>query len=228
MFEEQIQTEAPIAAQNETQMGGDVERLMAALQKERDARSSAEKEAKQYRAQVDAFSGVDPELAKKAQQILAQQEEFAQRESKLKAEIEGQYQPKLSEAQKQIAETEAKLLNYQRDVTLEREFVRAGGFEGEFQAIAHALRDRVQLGVNGEQKILDFKGQPAFVKGEPMTLSQLIEEMKTTQLWFARHFKGHQSSGAGLNGSARGTTFDPSLQGLSSWQKVERQRSQGS
>lgn len=201
------------------------EKLLKALQAEREQRKQFEKDAKTFKAQLEAFNGLDPDLARKAKEILAQQEEWAQKESKIRSDVEQTYTPKLQELEKSKTAAEQALLNYKRDVTLEREFNKAGGFAGEFEDVAGRLQGRVTIDpTTGELKVLDKAGKPSFTKGEPTTIAQLISELKGENLGFARHFKGNEGSGAGLNGSGKYNSGDPSLSGLSAWEKVERMR----
>lgn len=208
--------------------GEDITKLMNALQAEREARKALEKEAKAAKAQLSAFADVDPELARKAKQILAEQEEWAARESKIKAEIDQSYQPKLSELEKARLAAEQKLVAYRTDVALERAFHAAGGFQGEYQAIAHALRDRVKEDPQtGELKVYDASGKLAYHKGDPMTVEQLITELKSNQLWFARHFKGSETAGPGINGNGRSGANVPNWDALDDWSRVNALRNQG-
>lgn len=204
----------------------ELDKVMGALKKERELNGATQKELKALKAQLEAFSGVDPELAKKAQAILQQQEEWSQRESKMRDELEQTYQPKLSELEKRAIAAEQGLQNYKRDVVLEREFHKAGGFQGEFEAIAHALQPYVRFNPKGELEVVGKDGQREFHKGEPMTIAQKIEQIKADQIWFARHFKAAEGSGAGLSGNGRGGAIDPSLSGLPAWEQVARMRAQ--
>lgn len=209
-------------------VGEDITKLMNALNAEREARKALEKEAKAARAQLSAFSDIDPELARKAKQILAEQEEWAARESKIKAEIDQSYQPKLSELEKARLAAEQKLVAYRTDVALERAFHAAGGFQGEYTAIAHALRDRVKEDpTSGELKVYTADGKQAYHKGDPMTVEQLIGELKANQLWFARHFKGSETAGPGINGNGRSGANVPNWDNLDDWSRVNALRNQG-
>lgn len=194
--------------------------LKKALESERKIRSEFEQKLKLLERQLKAFEGIDPELAKRAQELQAQQEEMLQRESKLRAEIEASYQPQLAEAKKREAEKEAELQRFKLDVQLEKAFFEQGGFPGEFEPVALALRSRAKLEPNGSIKVLDKSGNPMFVNGEPATIADLIADLQKTEVWFARHFKGYEASGMGLGGSAMGGVNDPSLSNLPPWERV--------
>lgn len=215
----------------------DVEKLTGALSKEREQRAAAEKQAKQFQKQLEAFSGVDPELARKANEILQQSQQWEEREAKLRADVDGQYRPKLDEYDRQVkayeqklSESQSALLNYRRDSVLEREFGKAGGFEGEFEAVASALRGRTRLNPeSGELEVLGEDGKRLYSKDDPSkpaTVGQLIQQLQKEQLWFSRHFKGYESGGAGINGNGRGGSGDPNWEKLPAWEKVSRMREQ--
>jgi hypothetical protein len=220
MDEQQQQTE-----QTNQTGAGDIEKLTGALNKERDLNKETQKQLKALQTQLEAFKDIDPELARKAKQLLAEQEEWAQKESKFKADAEAAFAPKIQELEKARTEAEQTLLNFKRDVVLEREYIKANGFPGEFEDVAAKLQSRVQIDpATGELKVFDKAGKPSFTKGEPTTIAQLIAEMQSENLGFARHFKGSEGAGAGLNGNGKYVGGDPAFRGLSAWEKVERMR----
>jgi hypothetical protein len=202
------------------------ETAIATLQKERSARKELEKKLRTLEGQLQAFNGIDPDKAREAERIAKEIEERSQWESKIKAEIEAQYQPKISEYQKQLDERDRALVDYQRDNALEKSFYAAGGYEGEFDAIAHLLRGRVQAVREGGSvsfRVLDGKGQPMYVKGDPATMQDLVDDLKTHNMAFARHFRGSEKAGFGITGNGAGVP-PGSLDGLDPWEKVARLR----
>jgi hypothetical protein len=208
-----------------TPPASDIEKLNGALKSERELYKESQKQLKAIQAQLDAYSGIAPEMAQKAKEILAQQEEFAQRESKIRADVEATFTPKIKELEQVKESAERSLRHYKRDAMLEREYTKANGFPGEFDDVAKRLQGRVAIDpVTEEVKVLDKLGKPSFTKGEPTTIADLIAELKTDHLGFARHFKGSEGAGAGMNGNGRFASNDPSLAGLSAWEKVDRMR----
>lgn len=197
--------------------------IREALRKERELRSQYEKDAKAKAKQLEVYGGIDPEKAKRAEEILKEMEERSQWESKIRAEAEAQFQPKLTEYQKQLQEKEQSLLNFKRDVLLQEAFYKSGGFEGEFEAIAHNLHSRAQVQPDGSIKVLDDKGQPMFIKGEPATVADLMADMKEKHTWFARHFRDTTKPGFGINGTGQ-QPAPAQLEGLDPWEKVARIR----
>lgn len=200
---------------------------LKALQTEREQRKALEKQLKAVQQQLKAFEGIDPDLAREAKAIAAQQEEWAQKESLLKEEVAAQYQPQVQQAKQEAQAAREALLNYQRDNALEKAFYSADGLPGEFDAVAPALRDRVQMGEKGELKIFDEKGSPFFVKGEPATLSDLLSDVIEKTPWVARHFKGNDSPGFRVNGSGDYSRANPQLSNLPAWERVRLSRQKG-
>ena len=203
---------------------GGADKLKLTLEKERQLRAQYEKESRQLKRQLEAFSGIDPEKAQRAEQILKEQEEMERKFSQLRSEVEREYAAKQAEAEKRAQEAQSQYLAYRKDVLLERAFYDQGGLSGEFKAVAHELRNRVQVGPDGEVQVLTPDGKPAYDKGEPMTLEGLFSQLRSQEIWFARHFKGEDAKGAGLQGG-RFSPDDPRTAGMSDWEKVAYARS---
>lgn len=234
MSDETIQ---PVETTAATTNPADNEKLMSALEKERQQRAAYEKELKTMKRQLEAFSGVDPELAKQAQQILQQKQEWEERESKLREEVDAQYKPKLSEYEQQtqalrqqLTQREQQLLDYKRDTLLERAFQSLNGFEGEFEDVAHRLRSRTKINPEtGELEVLGADGKRMYSSedpSKPATVEQLIKQLQKENIGFARHFKGYESGGAGINGVGRGGAGDPNWEKLPAWERVSKMREQ--
>lgn len=223
MTDEQVTQSEEQVTQSQPQVTDDYAELKAAIAKEREQRSQTQKELATLKKQLEVFNGIDPEKARKAEEVLKEMEERSQWESKIRADVEQQFQPKLTEYQKQLQEKEQALLNFRRDVVLQEAFYKNGGFEGEFEAIAHNLHGRVQVQSDGSIKVLDDKGQPMFVKGEPATVADLILDMREKHTWFARHFRDNTKNGFGINGNGQAIA-QGQLEGLDPWEKVARIR----
>ena len=206
----------------------DIERLKGALGKERENARALAREMKMLKAQLEAFAGIEPDKAKEALEIAKKQEEFerqqAEQRARLEAEIRGQYEPQLSELQKQLQQVSQSAESYKLNTLLEREYQAADGLPGEFVAIAHALQARVKLDpTSGEPRVLDANGQVEYVvengQSRPKTVAHLITELKgdPKYTWFARHFRGNERSGFGISGSTAGGDINPALTG---WERV--------
>lgn len=209
----------------------DVQKLAETLKKERQRANQLEK-------QLKALGNIDPDVARRAQEILQQQQEWGEREEKLRAEIDGQYRPKLDEYnrkeqayQQQLQQKQSELLNFKRDTLLSREFVKAGGFDGEFEEIAHRLQSRTRLNPETDElEVVDGQGKRVYSMDDPskpMSIAQLIEQLKKENIGFARHFKGFEVGGMGLSGSGKGGGNDPALSGLNPWDRLAKLREQG-
>ncbi len=199
--------------------------------KERDARKEAERRMKALEQQLRAFEGIDPDTARKAQEIAAKQQEWEEAQAKLKADIEAEnkqkYEPQIQQYQQQLAEAQQQLVDYQRDTQLERAFVEAGGFPDGFEYAKIDLQQRVRLSKDGTLEVLNAKGEPDWVadKGQsrPKTVQELIDELKQGSQRFARQFKANDRPGFGLSGNGLNPS-DPSFKGMSAWDKVAAMR----
>ena len=223
-----IDTDPPADSPEDTPPADDIDRLKGALGKERENARNLAREMKALKAQLEAFAGIDPQKAQEALEIAKRQEEFerqqAEQRAKLEAEIRGQYEPRLSELQKQLQDVSQSAEAYKLNTLLEREYNAADGLPGEFVAIAHALQARVKLDpTTGEPRILDANGQTEYIveggQSRPKTVAHLIAELKSDpkHTWFARHFRGNERSGFGISGSTAGGDINPALTG---WERV--------
>jgi hypothetical protein len=207
------------------------ETAYATLQKEREARKELEKKAKQLETQLQAFSGIDPGKYKEAMEIAAKQAEWEQQQAELRAQFEAdaqaKYEPVLEQQRQQLAAAQQSLLDFQRDTALEQAFYAAEGFSGEFEPAALALRGRVRVSANGLEVLEPDGKTPAYVadKGQsrPKTVAELIDELKGTTSWFARHFKGSDRPGFGVLGSS-GQGLPAEATGKDVWAAVTAQR----
>lgn len=181
------------------------ETAYATMLKEREARKQAEKEYKALQKQLEAFKGIDPSEYQKAMEAYQKQAEFERKQAEIQAEIEAKlqqkYEPELEKYRQQLAQTQQQFTDYQRDRVLESAFYDAGGFPGEFEPAALALRGRVTL-ENGQVVVLEPDGKtPAYVadKGQsrPKTVKELIADLQAEHIWFARHFKASERPGFG-------------------------------
>jgi hypothetical protein len=212
----------------------DPETVLATMEKERRSRQEAEKRVRLLTRQLAAFKGlegVDPEKYRQAIANADRYEELERQQAELRANIEAEfqqkYEPQLRKQQAIAAEQEQKLLNLQRDTVLEKEFYAAGGFPGEFEPAALALRGRVQV-KDGQVIVLEPDGKtPAYVadrgQSRPKEVAELIEELKSTT-WFARHFKGSDKPGFGPLGTPGGVTANPDASRDEIWGAVDRER----
>lgn len=209
--EQEIQQPETQAPATPPQPDPNSETAYATLVKEREARKELEKKAKNLEVQLQAFAGIDPEKYKEAMELAAAQEEWEKQQAEIKAKIEAdsqaKYEPVIEQQRQQLAQAQQALLDFRRDTALEQAFYAADGFPGEFEPAALALRSRVRVNSEGQLEVLAADGKtPDYVadKGQsrPKNLAELIDEVKGTTAWFARHFKGSDRPGFGVLGTA--------------------------
>lgn len=203
--------------------------VLETMRKERDRANTLDKDMRALKRQLEAFSGIDPEAAKRA---IAEAEQAEEMERRLTADIEKRFAPQIDKmtAQNQQLTQQNQMLqqqydNFRRDTALESEFYAAGGLPGEFVAIAQALQTRVAFGDDGKTLlVVDENGKPDMVvegaQSKPKTVRHLIDELKNDPgyLWFARHFKGSEKPGFGTNSNS--VTGDPAFANMSPWDRV--------
>lgn len=208
------------------------ETAYATLVKEREARKELEKKAKQLEVQLQAFAGIDPAKYKEAMEIAEAQAEWEKQQAEIKAKIEAdtqaKYEPLLEQQRQQLAQTQQALLDFRRDTALEQAFYAAEGFPGEFEPAALALRGRVRVNSEGQLEVLAPDGKtPDYVadKGQsrPKSLAELIDEVKSTTPWFARHFRGSDRPGFGALGIP-GQSIPADANSKDVWAAVTAQR----
>ena len=211
----------------------DLERIKGALDKERELRRQFEREQAKLQKRLNLYGDMDPEMARKAREAWEKQEQFERERAELEASIKGEaqreYETQLKQQQQAAAQYQQELMDYKRDVTLEREYINADGFPNEFDNIAHKLQRRVRWSKNGELVVLTPQGETAYIadngQSRPMTLAELIAELKSQDMGFARHFKGQSRSGIGIYGDPTGTAVDDA--NMSDWDQVTAMREKG-
>lgn len=219
---ETAQTETETKAETATDTTAeDNTKLLEALKKERQLKAEADKQRKALEKQLQAFQGIDPDLAKKAEAILQEQQQREDWETQVKQSIEAEYLPRLTQAEQERDQAIAQLHNYQMDSVLERAAIKAECFANEYHLIAPLLKSRAQFDPKtGTVKVVDASGKPVLSKGEPMTVDALIEELKAKDMGFARHFRAADASGAGINGRSAQPIENSSIGTGSAWDKL--------
>ena len=220
---------------NPVSVSNEIDRVLATLNKERELRAAEERKAKDLARKLEVFEGVDPEVAKRAAEILKKDEERLIEQSKLEArvkkETEDLYKPQIAELSRSLAETQAAFNQKELDTALSNVFYspEMQGFPGEYDAIAHAVRSRAKFDPQTRQVTVYKKdGTQMLIReganaGNPATVSDLIAEMKATEPWFARHFASRDARGAGVQGNGRSLGV-ANTEGMSNWEIVARNR----
>jgi len=182
---------------------------------------------KEKKALEAKYAGIDPELYKK----MADDQAAA---DKAKLEGKGQWevlQQQLVEAhQKELdtrdgrtAQLQAALETRLVDAEAVTAIAAAGGVPELL--LPHVKRHIKVFEEDGEfvAKVVDAKGSPRIgdTKGTPMTIAQLVEEMKATEV-FGRAFNasGAGGSGASSNGSSGGGAAGKKTMSVADWKKL--------
>ena len=211
---------------------------LKALQQEREARKTLEKQLRQQAAQLKAYGDLDPEKAREAMAAAQRLADFEEQQTKFKADTEAaikqQYEPQLKQQKELTAQAQQQLQNFRQDTLLERAFTEANGLPGEFKRVADDLRSRTQLkakddkGTDFEIVVLDGNGDPAYVadqgRSRPMTVAELMADLMKGDISFARHFRGNDSPGFKLNGNGTFNANDPAIASLSPAERLNRAR----
>lgn len=206
-----------------------------ALEAERARVKELSEQLKQFQRQLQAYGDVDPALARKASEKLREMEEAeakrAAYEAELKAKLEEEFKPQVEAANKQAIAAKTELQQYRQEVFWQQAFMDADGCKGEYIAVKEELMRHSRLDEKGNVVILDDEGRPAYVPDEkgtarPMTAKERIVELmkKPDYLWFAKHFKGSDVGGVGLNGNGSSMLNNPALANLPAWEQVNRMR----
>ena len=204
---------------------------LSALKAERERAKEAERLAKTLKAQLEAFSGIDPEKAKQAMEIAAKQAEWEEQQAKLKADMEAEfqrkYEPQLQQQRELAAQAQQQLEETRIDIALQQEFSALEGFAENYKYARLDMRGRVRL-EDGKIVVLEEDGKtPAYVPDQgtsrPMTVSELILKLQETVPGFARNFRGKDRPGFGPLSNGTPLPADASPSDL--WAAAEAARS---
>lgn len=185
----------------------DTASLKSALQKERKAAADAAKRAKQYEGLGLSAEEIAElvEARKKAEEDKAKN---AGEWDKLKNQLNEKHQNELKQRDQSVASMKATLEKY----LINSQAVSAIAAEKGIPELLlpHVQRFTRVVEQDGEYavQIVDAKGDPRInAKGEPLTISDLIQEMKADVKVFGRAFEGSGQSGSGTqpNSGSGGT-----------------------
>ena len=212
------------------------ETAIATARKERALRQDLERKLTQLQK---TYADINPDVARRAQEVLDQSERQQEQSSKWEAEIEArfklQYEPLVAQLQADAKVANQRHLDYCRDVQLERAFYECDGLAGEFEPCSLALKRRIAVKEDGEIVVLKADGKtPDFVASpdgaRAKSVADLIEELKQSKdhAWFARHFKGTERGGFGITGDSAIYANDPAYAQLQPWQRLDMDRAKKS
>jgi hypothetical protein len=200
---------------------------LAALDKEREARRSAERRLKALEQQLQ---GLDPEQLRNIK-------EAQDREERLRSELDQRIQQAAEEARSEVlqqvkikdqklAEALAEKSELYRKQALANAFQAAGGRTGGaddgityFDALMGAVGGRFKVTDGGDVVVTNANGEAMLTdNGDPITPVAYLEQLKSHPVYghfFAPTSNGH---GGGMRGSGNLTTG--SLQGMSAMEKI--------
>lgn len=175
----------------------DVTPLKTALQKERKAAADAAKRAKQY----EGLGLTAEEIAELVEEKKRAEEDKAKNAGewdKLKNQLNDQHQTELKQRDQSVASMKTTLEKY----LINAQAVSAIAAEKGIPELLlpHVQRFTRVVEQDGEYavQIVDAKGDPRInAKGEPLTISDLIQEMKSDVKVYGRAFEGSGQSGGG-------------------------------
>lgn len=202
----------------------DVSGLKSALGAERSAKESAERKLKDFEgldpkkardalAKIKEIGDFDPE--KEADKIAA--ERFKTRETQL---IE-KHETELAEKEQAVVALNKQLEQVLIDAEASKELSKQGGsVDLLLPHIQRSTRLKKDTDGNYVVEVIDVKGNPRIgdSKGGAMTIGQLVEEMKQSDV-FGRAFDANGSSGTGGAGGSN-TTRNGSQDGTNPWSKA--------
>lgn len=180
--------------------------LKSALQKERASRSELEKQTKAW-----ASLGKSPEeiaeLVKAAEQAETTKAEKAGEWDKLKAQMNDSHAKAIADKDNEIGNMRKALETHLVDAQATAAIAAAKGVP---ELLLPHVKSHVKVSdENGNYTVavVDAKGDPRVNgKGEPLTIADLVEEMKQSEI-FGRAFEGSGHSGSGkLPSNAGGGT----------------------
>jgi len=182
--------------------------LKSALQKEREAKAAFERSLK-------GFEGIDPEEARKlkteaeqaAADKLKNKGDWDAREKQLKEQLATDLTKRETHFQTELKSRDDRIVKLQS--SLEKSLIEAQATSAIAAAkgapellLPHVMRAVKVVEENGEfvARVLDAQGQPriANVKGDPFTISNLVEEMKANEV-FGRAFEATGAGGSGAH-----------------------------
>ncbi|MBD2021889.1 hypothetical protein H6F43_17040 [Leptolyngbya sp. FACHB-36] len=185
----------------------DVTGLKSALQKERDGRSTLEKQFKQLQESV---KGIDPEKYKQFEQLQAEAEKWNQREAEMKTTLETQYQTQIQAEQQKVKDWEGKYQELLKRGEAEKAFQAANGRSGGgedgvtfFEMFYSSIGKALKLNDQGQLEVVDGNGVRLFSKkdaSKPMGAAEYFSGLVAHPV-YAHHF--------GPNEKAKGSGTQP-------------------
>jgi hypothetical protein len=170
----------------------------------------------------------------------------------LLARIEQQFSESaatIQQKQEAVDASEHRWVLFQLRNDLESEFVKAGGYQGEFSFLEPWATGRIKIDSAGKQKFFDKDGKP---DESVESIAQLIQKIVIERPGVAKHFGNLETNAApagdgtkpapsawdaveksrashmqqeNQDGRSQPTANSPELQGLSAWERVDRLRS---
>lgn len=201
----------------------DTSALKGALQKERKAAETAAKQVKRYEA-----LGKTPEEIEELLAAHAKAEEKKATDAgewdKLRAQMNEKHQVELRQKDETLAQMRQRL---QGELIDSRAVAAIAAAKGIPDLLLPHVQRHVKVDDNYNVVVVDAKGDPRVNgKGEPLSISDLVSEMKQSDI-FGRAFEGSGQSGSGMQptnggGNPQITVKYEDLQGESRTQREKR------
>lgn len=172
----------------------DTSGLKTALQKERRERGELEKKVKRW----EGLGKTDEEITA----LIAKHDETAQTEAERKGEWDKLRTQMNDKHAKDLQAKDEKISAYQKRLNAELVDARATSAIAAAKGVPDLLLPHVQRQVKVDEEfnviVVDAKGDPRVNgKGEPLSITDLIEEMKANDV-YGRAFEGSGHSGSGM------------------------------
>lgn len=171
----------------------DTSGLKTALQKERKAREALEKQVKGWQKLGKTEAEIE-ELLEAQTQAEAERAAKAGEWDKLRAQMNEKHATELKAKDEKLSTVESRL----RAEIVDKAAVAAiAAAKGVPELLLPHVQRHVKVDENYNVQVVDAKGDPRVNgKGEPLTISDLVDEMKQTEI-FGRAFEGSGHSGSG-------------------------------
>jgi hypothetical protein len=182
----------------------DTKGLKSALAKER-------AQARELAARLKDFQGMDPAEFRKLKQESARREQRdlakAGRWDDLKARLAAEHREALDQRDRTIARLKTDLSRHLMDSAATHALARAGGMPALLLPHVKARLEVVESESGHTLRVIDESGQARTKDGEPLSLEDLVAEMRSDPV-FAPAFQGNGGSGGGAPAGA-GSTGSP-------------------
>ena len=183
----------------------EIDNLLSALKKEREARKIYEKDARDKEQQLERFKDVNPAEYQKLQEEAAAAAAAQAAAMERTALLEEKYGSQAAEATKKAEFAQAELQEFRKKYALEKVFIGAGGRTDSadgvsfFDMLVIQLGNKFRLEPNGTVTVIDANGDPVLDSdsGKRIDPSEYLATYKSHPV-YGTFFKGAKNPGLGL------------------------------